>query len=163
MERTLNLESQFKKGSTHKWKYGIKVLESLLKWGPYDPQLQSLPSKKISLKLLKKGIIVTTNRHLMHLSQLEEPKLTTPLINWMLDLQHRGKIRVHQCAVSIPRINCIPNLKLRRINKRWTLLQSKQVASRDTGSVPIVVKIETITAEEFENIPSCSNVSPQWN
>ena len=163
MERTLNLESQFKKGSAHKWKYGIKILESLLKWGPYDPQLQSLPSKKISLKLLKKGIIVTTNRHLMHLSQLEEPKLTTPLINWMLDLQHRGKIRVHQCAVSIPRINCIPNLKLRRINKRWTLLQSKQVASRDTGSVPIVVKIETITAEEFENIPSCSNVSPQWN
>ena len=161
MERTLNLESQFKKGSTHKWKYGIKVLESLLKWGPYDPQLQSLPSKKISLKLLKKGIIVSTNRHLMHLSQLEEPKLTTPLINWMLDLQHRGKIRVHQCAVSIPRIRCIPTLKLRKIKERWTLLQSKQVASRDTGSVPIVVKIETITAEEFENIPSCSNVSPQ--
>ena len=163
MERTLNLESQFKKGSTHKWKYGIKVLESLLKWGPYDPQLQSLPSKKISLKLLKKGIIVSTNRHLMHLSQLEEPKLTTPLINWMLDLQHRGKIRVKQCAVSIPRIRCIPTLKLRKIKERWTLLQTKQVASRDTGSVPIVVKIETITAEEFENIPSCSNVSPQWN
>ena len=180
MERTLNLESQFKKGSTHKWKYGIKVLESLLKWGPYDPQLQSLPSKKISLKLLKKGIIVSTNRHLMHLSQLEEPKLTTPLINWMLDLQHRGKIRVHQCAVSIPRIRCIPTLKLRKIKEkwtllhskqvtsrkvkeRWTLLQSKQVTSRDTGSVPIVVKVETITAEEFENIPSCSNVSPQWN
>ena len=107
MERTLNLESHLK-GSTHKWKYGIKILESLLKWGPYDPQLQSLPSKKISLKLLKKGIIVNTNRHLMHLSQLEEPMLTTPLINWMLDLQHRGKIRVHQCAVSIPRIRCIP-------------------------------------------------------
>ena len=161
MERTLNLESHFKKGSTHKWKYGIKILESLLKWGPYDPQLQSLPSKKISLKLLKKGIIVNTNRHLMHLSQLEEPKLTTPLINWMLDLQHRGKIRVHQCAVSIPRIRCIPTLKLRKIKERWTLLQTKQVTSRNTGSVPIVVKIETITAEEFENIPSCSNVSPQ--
>ena len=161
MERTLNLESQFKKESTHEWKYGIKILESLLKWGPYDPHLKSLPTRKISLKLLKKGIIVTTNKHLMHLSQLEEPKLTTPLINWMLDLQHRGKIRVHQCAVSIPRISCIPPLKLRRINKRWTLLQTKQVASRDTGSVPIVVKIETITAEEFENIPSCSNVSPQ--
>ena len=163
MERTLNLESHFKKGSTHKWKYGIKILESLLKWGPYDPQLQSLPSKKISLKLLKKGIIVNTNRHLMHLSQLEEPKLTTPLINWMLDLQHRGRIRIHQCAVSIPRVKCIPTLKLVKIKEKWTLLQSQQVASRDTGSVPIVVKIETITAEEFENIPSCSNVSPQWN
>ena len=81
MERTLNLESQFKKESTHEWKYGIKILESLLKWGPYDPQLKSLPTRKISLKLLKKGIIVTTNRHLMYLSQLEEPKLTTPLIN----------------------------------------------------------------------------------
>ena len=179
MERTLNLESHLK-GSTHKWKYGIKILESLLKWGPYDPQLQSLPSKKISLKLLKKGIIVNTNRHLMHLSQLEEPKLTTPLINWMLDLQHRGRIRIHQCAVSIPRVKCIPTLKLvkikekwtllhskqvtsRKVKERWTLLQSKQITSRDTGSVPIVVKVETITAEEFENIPSCSNVSPQWN
>ena len=161
MERTLNLESHFKKGSTHEWKYGIKILESLLKWGPYDPHLKSLPTRKISLKLLKKGIIVTTNKHLMHLSQLEEPKLTTPLINWMLDLQHRGKIRVHQCAVSIPRIRCIPTLKLRKIKERWILLQTKQVTSRNTGSVPIVVKVETITAEEFENIPSCSNVSPQ--
>ena len=163
MERTLNLESHFKKGSTHEWKYGIKILESLLKWGPYDPHLKSLPTRKISLKLRKKGIIVTTNKHLMHLSQLEEPMLTTPLINWMLDLQHRGKIRVHQCAVSIPRIRCIPTLKLRKIKERWILLQTKQVTSRNTGSVPIVVKIETITAEEFENIPSCSNVSPQWN
>ena len=161
MERTLNLESQFKKESTHEWKYGIKILESLLKWGPYDPHLKSLPTKKISIKLLKRGIIVTTNKHLMHLSQLEEPKLTTPLINWMLDQQHRGKIRVHQCAVSIPRIRCIPTLKLRKIKERWTLLQTKQVTSRNTGSVPIVVKVETITAEEFENIPSCSNVSPQ--
>ena len=161
MERTLNLESQFKKGSTHEWKYGIKILESLLKWGPYDPHLKSLPTKKISIKLLKRGIIVTTNKHLMHLSQLEEPKLTTPLINWMLDQQHRGKIRVHQCAVSIARSSCIPPLKLKRINKRWTVLQTKQAASRDTGSIPIVVKIETITAEEFENIPSWNNVSPQ--
>ena len=113
------------------------------------------------MRLLKRGIIVTTKKQLMHLSQLEGPELTTPLINWMLDQQHKGKIRVHQCAVSIARSSCIPPLKLKRVNKRWTVLQTKQSAERDTGSIPIVIKVETITAEEFESIPSCNNVSPQ--
>ena len=161
MERALNLESQFKKENTHDWKYRIKIIESLLKWGPYDPHLKSLPTIRTSTKLLKRGIIVTTKKQLMHLSQLEGPELTTPLINWMLDQQHKGKIRVHQCAVSIARSSCIPPLKLKRINKRWTVLQTKQAASRDTGSIPIVVKVETITADEFENILSWNNVSPQ--